>query len=63
MTPDDPNVSQVREVRDKHAVQFAYDLERIFRDIREKQRSSGRKYVRYSARRSSGEQSQLPARS
>ena len=38
MTPDDPIVSQVREVRDKHAVQFAYDLERIFRDIREKQR-------------------------
>ena len=55
MTPDDPIVSQVREARDKHAAQFAYDLERIFDDIKDKQQSSGREYVRYSARRSSRE--------
>ena len=48
---NDPIVAEVRAARDKHAAQFGYDLNEIFRNIREQQQSSGRKYVRYSARR------------
>lgn len=47
MTTNDPIVSEVRAVRDKHAAQFGYDLKEIFRDIKKKQKSSGRKYVQY----------------
>ncbi len=50
MTTNDPIVSEVRAVRDKHAAQFGYDLKEIFRDIKKKQKSSGRKYVQYPSR-------------
>ena len=50
MTTNDPIVSEVRTVRDKHAAQFGYDLKEIFRDIQKKQKSSGRKYVQYPSR-------------
>ncbi len=47
---NDPIVAEVRAARDKHAAQFGYDLTEIFRDLRERQQSSGRKYVRYAPR-------------
>ncbi|MYD60268.1 MAG: hypothetical protein F4W91_04455 [Gemmatimonadetes bacterium] len=50
MTTNDPIVSEVRAVRDKHAAQFRYNLKEIFRDIKKKQKSSGRKYVQYPSR-------------
>ena len=50
-TINDPIVAEVRAARDKHAAQFGYDLNEIFRNIRAQQQSSGRKYVRYPARR------------
>ena len=50
MTTNDPIVSEVRAVRDKHAAQFGYNLKEIFRDIKKKQKASGRKYVQYLSR-------------
>jgi len=46
----DPIVAEVRAAREKHAAEFGYDLKEIFRDIRTRQESSGRKYVRYPSR-------------
>ena len=49
-TANDPIVAEVRAARDKHAAQFGYDIKEIFRNIRERQQSSGREYVRYPVR-------------
>ena len=48
---DDPIVAEVRAIRDQLAEQCGYDLTAIFRQLRQQQASSGRKYVRYPARR------------
>ena len=48
---DDPIVAEVRAIRDELAAQCGYDLKEIFRQLRQQQASSGRKYVRYPARR------------
>ena len=48
---DDPIVAEVRAIRDELAAQCGYDLKEIFRQLRRQQASSGRKYVRYPARR------------
>ena len=50
MTTNDPIVAEVRAARDKHAAQFGYDLEKIFRDTKARQEASGREYVRYPSR-------------
>ena len=47
---NDP-VDEVRKARHDHAAKFAYDIKAIFRSIREQQQASGRRYVRYPARR------------
>lgn len=47
---DDPIVAEVRKVRDEHAAKFNYDLDAIFRDIKEKEKSIGRRCVRYQPR-------------
>jgi hypothetical protein len=47
---DDPIVSEVRRVRDEHAAKFNYDLDAIYQDLKEHERKSGRKYVRYEPR-------------
>ena len=49
-TTTDPMVAEVRAVRDKHAAQFGYNIKEIFRDLKTRQQSSGRKYVRYPSR-------------
>ncbi len=49
-TTNDPIVAEVRAARDKHAAQFGYSIKDIFKNIRARQKSSGRKYVRYPAR-------------
>lgn len=46
----DPIVAEVRAARDAHAARFGYDLKKIFRDIQEQQKASGREYVTYPAR-------------
>lgn len=42
----DPIIAEVRAVRDKHAARFDYNVDAIFKDIQDRQASSGRKYVR-----------------
>jgi hypothetical protein len=42
---NDPIVDEVRRVRDAHAARFNYDLDAIFRDIKEKEKKSGHKFV------------------
>jgi hypothetical protein len=41
---NDPIVDEIRRVRDAHASQFNYDLDAIFRDIKEKEINSGREF-------------------
>jgi hypothetical protein len=42
---NDPIVDEVRRVRDAHAARFHYDLDAIFRDIKEQEQKSGRTFV------------------
>jgi len=49
--PNNPIVDEVRRIRDAHAASFNYDLDAIFRDIKEREKASGRTYVRYPPRR------------
>ncbi|MBO0700548.1 MAG: hypothetical protein J2P46_19280 [Zavarzinella sp.] len=42
---NDPLVDEVRRVRDAHAARFNYDLDAIFRDIKEQEKRSGLKFV------------------
>ena len=44
---DDPIVEEVRRIRDAHAAKFNYDLQAIFQDIKEHEKSSGRVYVSF----------------
>ena len=50
-TQADPVIAEVRAVRDGFAARSNYDVEAIFRRIREMQDESGREYVTYPARR------------
>jgi len=50
-SPSDSIIAEVWAVRDQHAARFDYDVKSIFRDIQARQEASGRKYVRYPARR------------
>jgi hypothetical protein len=47
---NDPIVDEVRRVRDAHAARFNYDLDAIFRDIKEREKQSGLKFVEGIAR-------------
>ncbi len=49
--PDDPSVEEVRRIRQEHAARFNYDLDAIFEDLKEQQRTSGRTYVSFPAKR------------
>jgi hypothetical protein len=42
---NDPIVDEVRRVRDALAARFNYDLDAIFRDIKEREKKSGLKFV------------------
>jgi len=42
---NDPIVDEVRRVRDAHAARFNYDLDAIFRDIKEQEEKSGHKFL------------------
>lgn len=47
MNESDPIVDEVRRIRDAHAAKFNYDPDAIFRDIKEEEKRSGRKYVSF----------------
>lgn len=47
---NDPVVDEVRNARDSHAARFNYDLDAIFRDIKEQERKSGRTFLSFPPR-------------
>ena len=47
MTWSDPIVDEVRRARDAYAARFGYDLQAIFRDLKEQELRSARKSVSY----------------
>jgi hypothetical protein len=47
---DDPIVAEVRKAREEYAARFNYDLDAIYRDLKRKERESGRTYVRLAPR-------------
>lgn len=47
----DPIVDEVRKYREEYAAQFDFDLEAMFRDLREKQQAGGRQIVSFVANR------------
>jgi hypothetical protein len=57
---NDPIVDEVRRVRDAHAARFNYDLDAIFRDIKEREKKSGHKFVAGAARQNSPNQALQP---
>jgi hypothetical protein len=44
---EDPIVNEVRRNREEHAARFAYDLDRIYADLKEQEKKSDRKFVSY----------------
>jgi hypothetical protein len=40
-------VDEVRRARDEYAARFNYDLDAIFRDVKDQERLSGRKFVSF----------------
>ena len=47
---DDPIVAEVRKARQTPAQEFHYDLAAIYRDIKAKEKESGRQFVRHQPR-------------
>jgi hypothetical protein len=47
---EDPIVAEVRKVREEHARRFGYDLDAIFRDIKAREKESGKHYSRFPSR-------------
>lgn len=58
---NDPIVNEVRRVRNAHAARFNYDLDAIFRDIKEQEKKSGRKLVSFTPPRVEPNQAVRPA--
>jgi hypothetical protein len=56
----DPIVEEVRRVRDAHAARFNYDLDDIFRDIKEQERKSGCTFVSFAPRKGGPKPEQQP---
>ena len=55
---NDPIVDEVRRVRNAYAARFNYDLDAIFRDIKEQEKKSGQKFVSFAS--SGTEPNKLP---
>lgn len=47
---EDPIVKEVRRVREEHSARFGHDLERIYRELKEREKASGRRYVSFPPR-------------
>jgi hypothetical protein len=50
---NDPVVDEVRRIREAHAARFNYDLDAIFRDLKEREKKSGLVFVEGAARQAS----------
>ncbi|OGG51724.1 MAG: hypothetical protein A3F84_23545 [Candidatus Handelsmanbacteria bacterium RIFCSPLOWO2_12_FULL_64_10] len=55
---EDPIVEEVRKARDAYAKRFNYDLDAIYRDLKEKERKSGRVVVPCPTREVAGNSSE-----
>lgn len=55
-TQTDPIIDELRAVRDQHAARCGYDVDAIFRDIRAREKASGREYISRPARRVQGQE-------
>lgn len=42
--PEDPIVAEVQKVRQEHAKKHGYDLDAIFRDLKAREKESGKRY-------------------
>ena len=60
MTWSDPIVDEVRRARDAYAARFNYDLRAIYRDLKEKEKRSGRRVVSYAESSTGVEVNQAP---
>ena len=47
----DPIVEEVRRARDEYAARFNHDLKAIYADLKERERASGRRHVRFEPKR------------
>lgn len=47
----DPLVEEIRIIRDEYAGKFDYDLDAIYRDLKEKEIKNGRKLFTFPAKR------------
>ncbi len=47
----DPIVEEVRAIRDAYAKQFDYDIDSIYRDLKDQEVKSGRKFILLQAKR------------
>jgi hypothetical protein len=48
---EDPIVEEVRRIRQEHAAKFDYDLRKIYEDLKEQEKQSGRRFVTLPPRR------------
>jgi hypothetical protein len=48
---NDPIIDEIRKVREAHACRFNYDLDAIFRDIKEREKQGPRKFVSFPPRK------------
>ena len=46
----DPIVDEIRRIRQAYAARFNYDLQAMYRDLKEQEKNSDRTFVSYSAR-------------
>ncbi len=58
---DDRIVQEVRKARTEHAKRFGYDLDAIYRDLKEREKASGRKFTRYPSRPATALKSSRPS--
>jgi hypothetical protein len=42
---NDPLVDEIRRIRETHAARFNYDLDAIFRDLKEQEKQAGHKFL------------------
>ncbi|NJL59175.1 MAG: hypothetical protein HC887_05540 [Desulfobacteraceae bacterium] len=45
MIPHDPIIDELRKVREEYASELNYDLDAIYRDLKEKQKQGGKRYI------------------
>ena len=47
----DPIVQEIRDIREAHAAEFDYDLNAIYKDIKQREQKSDRSYVIFPPRK------------